>query len=96
MINLVSASRIGIEKRHQDRLEEAQSILAAICLDLDEATLRMIQAIRRTSLASDVLHPAVEKLELARGEISRAQGNLNISWKEGQRKKWRKDEHSHR
>jgi len=96
LINSVSASRIGIEKRHQDRLDEAQSILAAICVDLDELILRMSQAIRRTSLFKDVLDPAVERLDLVRGEISRAQGNLNISWEEGQRKKWRKDEHSHR
>lgn len=76
-------------KTERDHLEEAQVLLLTISIDLDEVSLRIRQAIRRTRIVEDVLNPAVERLDQVHDDLQRMQRDLRSSWEEGQRKKWK-------
>jgi hypothetical protein len=76
-------------RAERDALEEAQSILLAAALDLDEVALRVEQAVRRTRIVEPVLRPALERLARIRSELKSARDALSEVWTEGQRKKWR-------
>ena len=87
----MKAGRISFDGHFErDRLEEAQVILAEVSMDLDEISLRIRQAIRRTSMVHGVLEPAYRHLELARADIAKVQVDLGEAWRERQKKRWRK------
>jgi len=64
-------------------------MLIGLILDVDEVIVRNQQAIRRTGLVDEVLSPAVERLEEMRDNLSLAQRELGIVWKDWQAGRWR-------
>ena len=72
----------------RDQLENAQASLLVCAIDLDEVTLRIRQAMRRTSLVSDVLTPALDRLERIHNELKLAQCQLSQKWDQKQKEKW--------
>jgi hypothetical protein len=73
----------------RDELETAQAILLTCAVDLDEVTLRIRQAMRRTPLVGDVLRPALKRVERIHQDLELAQSELSKTWKEKQARKWR-------
>ena len=75
----------------RDELETAQAILLTCAVDLDEVTLRIRQAMRRTPLVGDVLSPALKRLERIHKDLSLMQSTLSKTWTKKQARKWKEE-----
>lgn len=58
---------------------------------LEEGELRIRQAMQRTALVTDVLDPALDRLEMVRQQVRMARGVVKELWRTGQAGKWKRD-----
>jgi hypothetical protein len=76
----------------RDDIETAMFMLRSIERDLDEVILRNDQAIRRTSLVSEVLEPAIQRLAQIRKRVRVARSSMSAAWINGQARRWEQND----
>ncbi len=72
----------------RDQIEEAIAICLATSEDMAEIAVRIEQAIRRASMVSPVLVPALERVIGVRVRIERLHADLGAYWRAGQSRRW--------
>lgn len=75
----------------RDTVEAALFEVVSMLRDVDEVSLRVRQAMRRSQASVDVLAPAVDLLGEMRGRLIKTRETLAGEWDQGQRRRW-KDE----
>ena len=77
----------GTERR--DHIEDVLASLYRILADLDEVSLRINQANRRTPMVQDVLYPAAERMAEIKERIQSAKAILAEYWSAEQQRRWK-------
>lgn len=76
------------QAERRDQIEEAIAICLATSQDMAEVAVRIEQAIRRASIVSPVLVPALERVVAVRVRIERLHADLGAYWRAGQSRRW--------
>jgi len=88
----MGAGRISAHAgQSRDHIETILATMPGVLLAIDEAHLRVRQAIRRSSQVGDVLAPAVERLDQALNDLSLIQSAASAAWSDGQDRRWSED-----
>jgi hypothetical protein len=77
------------QQNRRDQVEEAIAVCLATSQDMAEVALRIEQAIRRASLVSPVLVPALERVRGVRVRVERLHTELAEYWRAGQSRRWK-------
>lgn len=85
--NLLGGPTLEMQAR-RDQIEEAIAVCLATSQDMAEVSLRIEQAIRRASMVSPVLVPALERVRGVRLRMEQLHADLAQYWRAGQSRRW--------
>jgi len=77
------------QQGRRNQIEDAMAICLATSQDMAEVALRIEQAIRRASIVSPVLLPALERVQSVRVRVEQLHASLATYWQAGQARRWR-------
>lgn len=77
------------QQARRNQIEDAMAICLATSQDMAEVALRIEQAIRRASIVSPVLLPALERVRTVRARVEQLHAGLAQYWQAGQARRWR-------
>lgn len=77
------------QQYRRDQIEEAIAICLATSQDMAEISIRIEQAIRRASMVSPVLIPALERVHSVCVRIEQLHADLAQYWQAGQARRWK-------
>lgn len=77
------------QQARRDQIEEAIAVCLATSQDMAEVALRIEQAVRRVSMVSPVLLPALERVQSVRTRIEQLHADLAEYWQAGQSRRWK-------
>lgn len=76
------------QQARRDQIEEAIAVCMAISQDMAEVAIRIEQAVKRASLVSPVLLPALERVRGVRIRVEQLHADLAEYWRTGQACRW--------
>jgi hypothetical protein len=77
------------QQARRDQIEEAIAVCMATSQDMAEVALRIEQAVRRASMVSPVLLPALERVHSVRVRVEQLHADLAEYWQAGQARRWK-------
>lgn len=86
--NNLLGSLTDAQSGRRDQIEEAIAVCLSTSQDMAEIAIRIEQAIRRASMVSPVLVPALERVVAVRIRIERLHADLGAYWRAGQSRRW--------
>jgi len=75
-------------QQRREQVEEDLACLYRVLVDMDELSIRIDQAMRRSSAVHPVLIPAQERLGQVRERLARLHKTMGQQWQTGQSHRW--------
>jgi hypothetical protein len=73
----------------RNQIEDAIAVCMSTSQDMAEVALRIEQAVRRASMVSPVLLPALERVQSVRVRVEQLHADLAEYWQAGQARRWK-------
>jgi hypothetical protein len=86
--NLAGGPTLAQQAR-RNQIEDAIAVCMSTSQDMAEVELRIEQAVRRASMVSLVLLPALERVQSARVRVEQLHTDLAEYWQSGQARRWK-------